>query len=91
MVYVDRPRLVTLSTESSASKDNKLLRRAYGPYRILQSTEHTVTVHENDIANITLIHHTTALVETVENPRRSQASITSSKDNQTLFKTDSYT
>lgn len=85
MEYVDRPALGTFPIESNTENYDKLLRRAYGSFQILQVTEYILTVDESGIANITSID-----VHTIERPHRFEASKDSSKDAPTLYETDSY-
>lgn len=84
MVYVDRPQRLTVRTDSNDDEKNKLLPTVYYPFRIMQVTEHTLTVDENDIGIIIWIARATATAETIERPRRFKASNTPSKEKQAL-------
>lgn len=84
-MYEDLPSLVTLPTDSNADIYSTLLPKAYGPFQILQVTEHTLKLDENGISNITSIDCTTTVVQTIQHPHRFKVSKTSSKDKATLY------
>lgn len=84
MVYVDRPSLLTLTTDINAEKWNKLLPGAYGPFQILQVTEPLLTGDENSSENIISTDRETLVAATIEHSPGFKASINSSKEKPTL-------
>lgn len=68
----------------------KLLPRAYGPFRILLVTEHTLKLYRNGIASITSIVRDNPVMGTVEYLGRFIAAKISSKGGLSLSETDVY-
>lgn len=80
IVYVDRPPLVTLSTDRNADKLGKLLPRTYGPFQALHITEHTLTVDEDAIPNAISMHRATFVALSINHRHRPIAWKTSFED-----------
>lgn len=83
MMYVDHPRLATLRTKRNNNNDS-LLPRAYGPLRVIHISSRTVTAEKYGIPNILSVHQASSILGTIEHPRRSKGSMTSSKFKKTL-------
>lgn len=84
-MYIDRPPLGTVPIDSNAKEYNCLVKRAYGPFQVLRSTAHTLTVDENGISNNDPIDKATPVVAKLEYPARLEPSKTFLKDIETLF------
>lgn len=90
-MYVDRPPHVTLPTDSYADEYSKLLPRAFDPFRILQVTEHSLTVDENGMPNSISIDQATLAERSTNHPRGSKSSKISSENETTLSESNSIT
>lgn len=84
MIYPDRPPLATGPTDSNAESYNKSLPRPYEPFPILEIPKRTQTVDEKGIDNIISIERAAPVVETIENLGNFKASMTSSKEKNSL-------
>lgn len=80
---MNRSSPVTLLTNSSVHKNNKLLPGAYDLYGILQITKHTLTLDENVILHIMLIDGATAVTSSITHLRLSKVRKTSLEDKTT--------
>lgn len=80
MLHVDRPSLTMLSRNSKADRYKQLIVQVFVPSWIINTTEITLTVNENGIKNIILIHQAIFATETIEHLRRRKEAKTFPKD-----------
>lgn len=90
-MYVDYPPLDTLPTDNNTDKYKTLLPRPYSPFRILQVTNHNLTMDENGITNAVSIDRATPVAWIINHLGRFKALETFSGNKKTLHKTYSCT